>query len=148
MCIRDSYSPFRQEVYADSLANRKQDFEISQFVICNINDDLEEALVPVKAMLGFYIGGMGAKKRNFHMELMARMGFEAEAHKIQDLFMEGKRAEATAAVPDQFADEVSLCGSVDRIRERLEAWKETPVTTLLVASQDVATMRTMAEIAS
>jgi F420-dependent oxidoreductase-like protein len=142
------YSPFRQEVYADSLANKKPGFEISQFVICNINDDLEEALIPVKAMLGFYIGGMGAKKKNFHMELMARMGFEAEAHKIQDLFMEGKRAEATAAVPDQFADEVSLCGSVDRIRERLEAWKETPVTTLLIASQDVSTMRTMAEIAN
>ncbi|MCS5636772.1 MAG: LLM class F420-dependent oxidoreductase [Myxococcota bacterium] len=140
------YSPFRQEVYAESLKDRKADFEISQFVICNINDDLEQALIPVKAMLGFYIGGMGAKKRNFHMELMARMGFEAEAHKIQDLFMEGKRAEATAAVPDQFADEVSLCGSADRIRERVQAWRETPVTTLLVASQDVATMRSIAEL--
>ena len=140
------YSPFRQEVYADSLKNRKPDFQISQFVICNIDDNLERALTPVKAMLGFYIGGMGAKKHNFHMDLMARMGFEAEAQKIQDLFMEGKRAEATAAVPDQFADEVSLCGSVDRIRERLDAWRETPVTTLLLASQDVATMRTMAEV--
>ena len=140
------YSPFRQEVYADSLKNRKPDFQISQFVICNIDDNLERALTPVKAMLGFYIGGMGAKKHNFHMELMARMGFEAEAQKIQDLFMEGKRAEATAAVPDQFADEVSLCGSVDRIRERLDAWRETPVTTLLLASQDVETMRTIAEI--
>ena len=140
------YSPFRQEVYADSLKNRKPDFQISQFVICNIDDNLERALTPVKAMLGFYIGGMGAKKHNFHMELMARMGFEAEAKKIQDLFMEGKRAEAIAAVPDQFADEVSLCGSVDRIRERLDAWRETPVTTLLLASQDVETMRTIAEI--
>ena len=140
------YSPFRQEVYADSLKNRKPDFQISQFVICNIDDNLERALTPVKAMLGFYIGGMGAKKHNFHMELMARMGFEAEAKKIQDLFMDGKRAEAIAAVPDQFADEVSLCGSVDRIRERLDAWRETPVTTLLLASQDVATMRTMAEV--
>ena len=123
------YSPFRQEVYADSLKDRKADFQISQFVICNVDEDLERALTPVKAMLGFYIGGMGAKKRNFHMELMARMGFEAEAHKIQDLFMDGKRAEAIAAVPDQFADEVSLCGSVDRIRDRLGAWRETPVTT-------------------
>ena len=140
------YSPFRQEVYADSLKNRKPDFQISQFVICNIDDNLERALTPVKAMLGFYIGGMGAKKHNFHMELMARMGFEAEAKKIQDLFMDGKRAEAIAAVPDQFADEVSLCGSVDRIRERLDAWRETPVTTLLLASQDVETMRTIAEI--
>ena len=140
------YSPFRQEVYADSLKDRKPDFQINQFGICNIDDNLERALAPVKAMLGFYIGGMGAKKHNFHMELMARMGFEAEAKKIQDLFMDGKRAEAIAAVPDQFADEVSLCGSVDRIRERLDAWRETPVTTLLLASQDVETMRTIAEI--
>jgi len=140
------YSPFRQDVYAESLANRKPGFEITQFLMCNINDDLEAALVPVKAMLGFYIGGMGAKKRNFHMELMSRMGFEAEAHKIQDLFMAGKRAEATAAVPDPFADEISLCGPIDRIRDRLQAWRETPVTTLLVANQDVATMRTMAEL--
>lgn len=142
------YSPFRQEVYADSLKNRKKGFEITQFVFCNVSDDLQAALAPVKAMLGFYIGGMGAKKHNFHTELMGRMGFEAEASKIQDLFMDGKRAEAIAAVPDQFADEISLCGPIDRIRDRLAAWRETPVTTLLVANQDVATMRTMAELVS
>jgi alkanesulfonate monooxygenase SsuD/methylene tetrahydromethanopterin reductase-like flavin-dependent oxidoreductase (luciferase family) len=111
-----------------------------------ISDDVEAALAPVKSMLGFYIGGMGARKRNFHMELMSRMGFEAEAHKIQDLFFQGKRAEAIAAVPDQFADEISLCGPKDRIKERLEAWKETPVTSLLLANQDLETMRTMAEL--
>ena len=140
------YSPFRPEVYADSLAHAKPDFEITQFVLCNIADDLEAALMPVKSMLGFYIGGMGSKKRNFHTELMGRMGFEAEAHKIQDLFMDGKRAEAIAAVPDQFADEISLCGPIERIKERLEAWRETPVTTLLLANQDVATMRTLSEL--
>ena len=102
--------------------------------------------MPVKSMLGFYIGGMGAKKRNFHKELMGRMGFEAEADKIQDLFMEGKRAEAVAMVPSQFADEVSLCGPVDRIKERIQAWRETPVTSLLVAGSDASVMRTMAEI--
>ena len=140
------YSPFRQDVYADSLANKKDGFEIAQLVICNVSDDLESALMPVKAMLGFYIGGMGAKKRNFHMELMSRMGFEAEAHKIQDLFMDGKRAEATAAVPDQFADEISLCGPIDRIKERLDAWRETPVTSLLIGNRDSETLRTMAEL--
>lgn len=140
------YSPFRQEVYADSLKHAKPGFEITQFVFCNVNDDLQAALMPVKSMLGFYIGGMGAKKRNFHTELMARMGFEAEANKIQDLFMAGQRAEAIAAVPDQFADEISLCGPLDRIKDRLAAWRETPVTTLLVANQDTATMRTMAEL--
>ena len=140
------YSPFRQEVYADSLKDAKKDFEIHQLVMCNVTDDIEAGLMPVKAMLGFYIGGMGAKKRNFHMELMARMGFEAEAHKIQDLFMDGKRAEATAAVPDQFADEVSLCGPVDRIKDRLQAWRETPVTSLLLGNSDPETMQTMAEL--
>jgi F420-dependent oxidoreductase-like protein len=140
------YSPFRDEFYRQSLGTLKPGFEITQFVIVNIADDLESALMPVKSMLGFYIGGMGSKKRNFHMELMSRMGFEAEAHKIQDLFFQGKRAEAIAAVPDQFADEISLCGPKDRIKERLEAWKETPVTSLLLANQDLETMRTMAEL--
>jgi alkanesulfonate monooxygenase SsuD/methylene tetrahydromethanopterin reductase-like flavin-dependent oxidoreductase (luciferase family) len=117
-----------------------------QFVMVHIGDDLDAALMPVKSMLGFYVGGMGARKRNFHLELMSRMGFEAEAHKIQDLFFEGKRDEAIAAVPDQFADEISLVGPVERIRERIEAWKETPVTSLLLANQDPGTLRTMAEL--
>ena len=112
----------------------------------SISDDVETALLPVKAMLGFYIGGMGAKKRNFHKELMSRMGFEAEAEKIQDLFFEGKRAEAIAAVPDQFADEISLVGPIERIRDRLQAWKQTPVTTLLVGAQKPETLRQVAEL--
>jgi hypothetical protein len=74
------------------------------------------------------------------------MGFEAEAHKIQDLFFEGRRAEAVAAVPNEFADEISLVGPVERIKERLQAWNDTPVTTLLLANRDVETMRTMAEL--
>ena len=75
--------------------------------------------MPTKAALAFYIGGMGAKDRNFHMELMSRMGFEAEAHKIQDLFFEGRRDEAIPLVPTEFADEISLVGSKERIRDRL-----------------------------
>ncbi len=140
------YSPFRKDVYAESLKAAGADFEIAQMVQVSISDDVQAALAPVKAMLGFYIGGMGAKKRNFHMELMARMGFEAEAAKIQDLFMEGRREEAVAAVPDEFADEISLVGPLDRIRDRLQAWKDTPVTTLLITNRDVETMRTMAEL--
>ncbi|MFP6660828.1 MAG: LLM class F420-dependent oxidoreductase [Myxococcota bacterium] len=140
------YSPYRQEVYADQLAKAKPGFEISQVVVLNIHDDVEEALMPVKASLGFYVGGMGAKKRNFHMELMARMGFETEAQKIQELFFEGKRAEAVAMVPSEFADEISLVGPIDRVRDRLQAWRDTPVTTLLLGTRDFATMRTAAEL--
>jgi alkanesulfonate monooxygenase SsuD/methylene tetrahydromethanopterin reductase-like flavin-dependent oxidoreductase (luciferase family) len=67
---------------------------------------------------------------------MARMGFEEEAYRIQDLFFEGRRDEAIAAVPDAFADEISLVGPPGRIRERLEAWRSSPVTTLMVSGRD------------
>jgi F420-dependent oxidoreductase-like protein len=142
------YSPFRQDVYTDSLkgAAGKSDFEIGVNVMgCRIHEDVEEALMPTKAALAFYIGGMGARDRNFHMELMSRMGFEAEAHKIQDLFFEGRRDEAIPLVPTQFADEISLVGSKERIRDRLEAWKESPVTTIML-NGDLETLRTMAEL--
>ncbi len=140
------YSPFRPEVYAQSLAGIRPGFDICAGVMLNVTDDVEQGLMPMKAAIGFYIGGMGAKKRNFHMELMSRMGFEAEAQKIQELFFEGKRGEAVQTVPDAFVDEISLVGPVERIRERLEAWKETPVTTLLLMNRDAATLRAAAEL--
>jgi F420-dependent oxidoreductase-like protein len=140
------YSPYRPEVYADAIKNAKPGFEIAQMIIVSESDDVASALLPVKAMLGFYIGGMGAKKRNFHKELMSRMGFEAEATRIQELFMEGKRDEAIAAVPDQFADEISLVGPKERIRDRLQAWRDTPITSLLVAPLDRATLAAVADL--
>ena len=140
------YSPYRPEVYADQIKGAKPDFAIAPGVFVSISDDVETALLPVKAMLGFYIGGMGAKQRNFHKELMSRMGFAAEAEKIQQLFFENKREEAMAAVPEQFADEISLVGPVERIRDRLHAWKGTPVTMLLVMSHDMSLVRRIAEV--
>jgi len=140
------YSPFRPEVYAESLAKAKPAFEICAGVQFAITDDVGAGLAPVKASLGFYIGGMGSRQRNFHKELMARMGYEAEADKIQELFFEGKREEAIRTVPDAFVDEISLVGPAARIRERLQAWRDTPVTTLLVMSRDKAQLRKMAEL--
>jgi len=140
------YSPDRPEVYAESLAKAKPGFQIAPLVMVNVTNDIPTALLPLKSMLSFYVGGMGSRKRNFHMELMGRMGFEAEARKIQDLFFQDRREEAAAAVPDQFADEISLVGPVERIRDRLDAWRETPVTTLLLANQDPSVLRTMAEL--
>lgn len=140
------YSPFRQEVYAPSLSNAKPGFEVSQGIVINITDDLEAGLAPVKQMLALYVGGMGAKKRNFHKELVTRMGFGAEADKIQDLYLAGKKQEAVAAVPDALADEISLVGSVDRIRDRLTAWDETPVTSLLVSARSPAQLQAIAEL--
>jgi F420-dependent oxidoreductase-like protein len=140
------YSPYRQDVYAPSLKKAKPGFEIAAGVVVQITDDIEKALVPVKSTVGFYVGGMGAKKRNFHKELMARMGFEAEAEKIQELFMAGKREEAIAAVPDQFADEISLVGPKERIKDRLAAWEESPVTMLMIAGHNPKVMREVAEL--
>jgi len=100
----------------------------------------------VKMTLGFYIGGMGAKGQNYHTKLMARMGYEEEANRIQDLFMDGKRDEAIAAVPTDFADEISLVGPVGRIKERLAAWEESPVTMLNVSARDPQTLAAYAEI--
>ncbi|MFQ5697970.1 MAG: LLM class F420-dependent oxidoreductase [Myxococcota bacterium] len=140
------YSPYRPEVYADSLRAMKPDFEIIVGVSLRITDDVAAGLQPVKATLGFYIGGMGARKRNFHKELMSRMGYAAEAQTIQDRFMAGDRAGAIAAVPDAFADEISLVGPVERIRDRLAAWRETPVTTILVGGLEARDLERAAEL--
>lgn len=140
------YSPFRQDVYSESIKGRNENFEISQGVVVNITDDVEQGLIPIKHMLALYIGGMGAKKRNFHKELIGRFGFEGEANKIQDLYLAGKKDEAAAAVPSQLADEISLVGPKERIKERISVWKDTPVTQLLVSARSGAELETLAEL--
>jgi len=145
------YSPYRQEVYANQLAHAPDHFEVALNVAVTETDDdgpeaLAAALAPIKATLGFYVGGMGAKGQNYHTKLMARMGFEAEALHVQDLFLEGRRNEAVAAVPDEFADEISLVGTADRIRDRLAAFEDSPVTMLNVAPQSIDHLRRMAEV--
>jgi F420-dependent oxidoreductase-like protein len=139
------YSPYRPEVYAEPLSGRKPGFEIACPVTVNVNDDLATALLPVKYMLAFYIGGMGAKKQNFHANLVRRMGYGDAVDTIQDLFFAGRRDEAAAAVPDEFADEISLVGPKERIRERLQIWKRSAVTTLLAGTTDVEALRVLAE---
>lgn len=140
------YSPFRQDVYAEQLAGAKEGFEVTAMANITVTDDIEAGLYPVKAALGFYIGGMGAKGRNFHTDLMARMGFEDEAYRIQDLFFEGKRDEAIALVPDEFADEISLIGPPSRIRDRLAEWEKSPVTTVTMYPSSVDQLRLAAEV--
>jgi len=139
------YSPYRADVYAESLRGAKPGFDVAALVTVNVNDDLEQALLPVKWMLAFYIGGMGAKTRNFHADLVRRMGYPEAADTVQELFFAGKRAEAAAAVPDAFADEISLCGPPARIKDRLKAWRDTPVTTILAGTRDPAAVRLLAE---
>ena len=140
------YSPYNEQVYKDSLKDAKPGFEIACMAGIQITDDVKGAIQAVKPMLGFYVGGMGSKKRNFHKELMARMGYEAEAEQIQNLFFEGKRDEAIAAVPDGFVDEIGLIGPKERIKERLQAWEDSAVTTLLIPGTNLDDIRTAAEL--
>jgi F420-dependent oxidoreductase-like protein len=97
------YNPYDESVYDQSLTNMKPDFEIAQMVTVNVTDDIENALLAVKYYMSFYIGGMGAKSTNFHKDLFIRLGYEEEAEKIQQLFMEGKRDELDRKIASRIA---------------------------------------------
>ncbi|MCY0931577.1 LLM class F420-dependent oxidoreductase [Streptomyces sp. H27-H1] len=142
------WSPTRTDVYQASLAELPEGFMIAPMARAKVCDDVSEGLLPVKAMLGFYIGGMGHAARNFHADLMGRMGYEEEAHRIQELFLAGRKEEAVLAVPDAFADDISLVGPRERIAERLELWRKGPVTDLLLTAPDPHTLRVLAELNS
>jgi F420-dependent oxidoreductase-like protein len=129
-------SPYRMNIFDDSLASKPEGFEINAMVNCIVNDNLEEAMYPGKMTMALYLGGMGAKKDNFHKNLMGRMGFGDEAQKVQDLWYAGKHDEAIKAVPDALVDEISLLGPKERIRERLQDWKKSDVTTLMIGHAD------------
>jgi alkanesulfonate monooxygenase SsuD/methylene tetrahydromethanopterin reductase-like flavin-dependent oxidoreductase (luciferase family) len=111
-----------------------------------VTDDLDKGRLSIKPFLALYIGGMGAKGRNFYNDLACRYGYEEEADKIQDLYLQGKKMEATMAVPDALVDELALVGSKERIADRLDAWRDAGVTTLILGTTDIQTMRTMAEL--
>jgi alkanesulfonate monooxygenase SsuD/methylene tetrahydromethanopterin reductase-like flavin-dependent oxidoreductase (luciferase family) len=122
------------------------DFDIAPFVTCIVGDDLDACRMPVKGMLSLYIGGMGARGKNFYTDYATRLGYEEAALKIQDLYLDGKKAEALAAVPDELADSVSLVGTRERIAERVEAWKKSPATTLLLGAQQPEAIQLLAEL--
>jgi alkanesulfonate monooxygenase SsuD/methylene tetrahydromethanopterin reductase-like flavin-dependent oxidoreductase (luciferase family) len=92
------------------------------------------------------VGGMGAKGKNFYNALVRRYGWEDAAEQIQELYLGGKQREAIAAVPDELVDALALVGPKERIRERLEAWRATPVTTLIVGSPQPEALEVMAEL--
>ena len=101
----------------------RSDFDMAPFVTAIMGDDLDACRMPVKTMLALYIGGMGARSKNFYNDYAVKLGYEEEAKKIQDLYLDGKKTEAMAAVPDQLVDDTALIGPKERIKERLQAWK-------------------------
>ena len=127
-------------------AGKAERFDTAVSVLVFLDDDLERARLAAKPMLSLYIGGMGAKGKNFYHDLAHRYGYGEAADRIQESYLAGHKMEARRAVPDDLGDEVSLVGSRERIADRLEVWKESDVTTLIAATTDLDTVRTLAEL--
>ncbi|PCH50409.1 MAG: LLM class F420-dependent oxidoreductase [Cellvibrionales bacterium] len=100
------------------------EFQVAPFVRVIIGDDVEKCMQPIKDNLALYIGGMGARSKNFYNDYAKRLGFEEEAVKIQNLYLDGKKAEAAALVPNELVDDCNLVGPADRIRDRAQRWME------------------------
>jgi F420-dependent oxidoreductase-like protein len=143
----DALVPHIEEGFAKNAgAKRTGEFDIAPFVSCIIGDDIEQCRMPVKGMLALYIGGMGARGKNFYNDYAKRLGHEEAAVRIQDLYLDGKKGEAMAAVPDELVDAVALVGSKDRITERVQAWKDSPATTLLLGAGQPEALQLLAEL--
>jgi len=111
-----------------------------------VGDDVAALRDALRPHIALYVGGMGAKGKNFYNALVRRYGWEAEAARIQELYLDGKQREAIAAVPDALVDALALVGSKERIADRLAAWRETPVTTLVVGSPQPEALDVLAEL--
>ena len=128
------------------VARARDGFDVAPSVPVVLIDDVQAGRDALKQYYALYIGGMGARGRNFYNDLFMRYGFEDEARVIQDLFLDGKQRDAAAAVPDRFVDEAALVGPKQRIGERLEAFRESGATTLLVSTRQPEALRAVAEL--
>jgi F420-dependent oxidoreductase-like protein len=150
------YSPTKSDaVWGESLArgfakagNAKgfSDLDVAATVSVLVGDDVAALRDKVKPMVALYVGGMGAKGKNFYNDLACRYGYEGVAAEIQDLYLSGKKAEATALVPDDLVDDTCLIGPRERIADRLAAWRESPVSTLVVTAVQPEALQLMAEL--
>jgi F420-dependent oxidoreductase-like protein len=154
------FSPEHVELFRSRLregalrAGRSLDsFEVAPMVSAHISDDLAAARDLMRPGLALYVGGMGSREQNFYKTLVSQYGFEAEAQRIQDLYLDGRREEACLAVPDDLVDLVCLVGSRERVAERLAAYRDAGVSTLIVSPMAMSAeqlgeqMQLLAEIA-
>jgi len=139
---------------ADRAGRSLDGFDIAPTVNVLVTDDLASGRDAMRPYLALYIGGMGSREQNFYNRLAQRYGFEGAAKTVQDLYLEGKREEAGAALPDELIDLVTLCGPRDHVRERLAVYRDAGVGTLMVtpmawtADERLAQLRTIAELAA
>ena len=143
---QETYGAALEAGFAKAAAGKKaRDFDIAASVTVVIDDELEAAYNQIKPMLALYIGGMGAKGRNFYFDLACRYGFEAAADTIQNLFLQARKGEAIMAAPDALVDAVALVGSKARIRDRLQLWRDSPITSLNATVFSLDALRFLAE---
>ena len=148
------FSPSKFEtIYGESIkAGLKKagkvinDLDIAPSVSVAVVDNLEVGYNMLRPLLALYIGGMGAKGRNFYYDLAVRYGYETAASDIQDLYLSGRKGEAMMKVPTALIDEIALIGPKERIKERLQPWLNSPVTTMNMIVHDVQALRTMVEL--
>jgi F420-dependent oxidoreductase-like protein len=136
-----------RDVFGEPLASARAGFDVAPSAPVILIDDVEAGREFLKPYYALYIGGMGARGKNFYNDLASRYGYEAEARTIQDLYLDGLKRDAAAAVPDAFVDEVALVGPRERIAERIDAWRESGATSLLASTQQPEALRALAEIA-
>ena len=150
------FSPYRMAMFTADLekgfaraGNGKSldTFDIVAGCTVVIGDDVEACLAQLKPTLALYVGGMGAKGRNFHNEMVSKYGYADVAAEIQDLYLAGRKQDATDLVPDELCDEISLCGPPARIRERFGAWQQAGVKTMMVQSTQPEALALMADVA-
>jgi F420-dependent oxidoreductase-like protein len=134
-------------VFGDALASARDGFDVAPTAPAILIDDVESGREFLKPYYALYVGGMGARGKNFYNDLFARYGYEREAKVVQDLYLAGNKRDAAAAVPDAFVDEVALVGPKERLAERVAAWRESGATSLLVSTQQPEALRALAEIA-
>lgn len=149
-------SPQRMsEVYGNNLTagfalsgedDKAERFDIAPTLGALVTDDLDSGRLSMKPFIALYIGGMGARNKNFYNDLACRYGYADAAEQIQDLYLSGKKMEATMAVPDELVDELTLVGPKERVADRLDMWRDAGVTTMIVSTTDIPTMRTLAEL--
>jgi F420-dependent oxidoreductase-like protein len=141
------FSPYRfHELHAPSLAAAPDGFQVAPLCPVLVGDDVQQCRDMLKPMLALYIGGMGAKGKNFYNSLAQRYGYEEAAAKIQELYLSGMKGEAAMTVPDELVDEIALVGPKERIAERLEPWREAGVSTIVIQARQQEALEVMAEL--
>ena len=122
------------------------DFELAPTVPIAVGDDIDACRDQVRPLITTYIGGMGSRTTNFYNQLIRRYGYEETAELVQDLYLEGRRDEAAAAVPNALIDELALVGPPSHLAEQLAVWRGSGITTMILAGANSQAMRTVAEL--